>query len=241
MTIIGVSDEASAKVKGFVEQNGIKYTIAIKGADEYKTSGIPRAWLVSPRGEIVWEGHPGDLKEPLIEEHLKGVTLTPTFSLPKDLKSAEKELNAGRFSDALKALETHLKKPKSPETESAARETIEKVKAYGASRLQRAEEYAKEREYGEAAEVLKGLEKSFKGLEAGEKARETLAAWKKDEKIKLELDGSAFLEKAEAHIQAKQYKNAAGFLLQITKPKKFEGTKVREIAAKKLAAVERKL
>ena len=196
---------------------------------------------MSPKGEVVWEGHPGDLKESLIEEHLVGVRLTPVYSFPRELRSAERDLNAGKYSAGLKALEDHLKKPKSTETGAAATAAIEQVKEYGTSRLKEAEDLAKDRDYGDAAVILRGLEKSFKGLETGDKASTLLAEWKKDEKIKLELDGAAIIEKADAHVEAKQYRNAAGFLLQVTKGKKFEGTRVREIAAKKLAVVEKKV
>lgn len=196
---------------------------------------------MSPKGEVVWDGHPGNLKESLIEEHLVGVRLTPAFSLAKELKSAERDLNAGKYSAGLKALEDHLKKPKSAETGTAAKEAIEQVKEYGTSQLKEAEDLAKDRDYGDAAVILRALEKSFKGLETGEKATTLLADWKKDAKIKLELDGAAIIEKADAQVQAKQFRNAAGFLLQVTRGKKFEDTKAREIAVKKLAVVEKKI
>jgi cytochrome c biogenesis protein CcmG, thiol:disulfide interchange protein DsbE len=153
LTIIGVSDESPGLVKKYIETNGIKYTIAIKGANEYKTSGIPHAWLVSPKGEIVWEGHPGSLKESQIEENLTGVRLTPTFSFPRELRGAERDLNAGKYSAGLKTLEDHLKKPKSPETGAAAKAAIEQVKEYGASQLKEAEDLAKDGDYGEAAAI----------------------------------------------------------------------------------------
>jgi hypothetical protein len=241
LSIIGVSDEPEAKVAPFIDQKGIKYAIALGGASGYTTSGIPHAWLVSPKGEILWEGHPGNLKDTEIEENLKGVSLTPTFTLPKELKSAEKQINSGNFAEGIKSLETHLKKPKNAETEAAAKEAVEKVKAYGAEQLKMAEEYAKERDYGDAAEILKVLEKSFKGTETGVKAKETLAAWKKDKAAKLELDGYAVVQKAEAAIQAKQYKAAAGLLLQVSKPKKYEGTKIQEVAGKRYNAIKSKI
>ncbi|MBI4606257.1 MAG: hypothetical protein HY721_30190 [Planctomycetes bacterium] len=241
LTIIGVTDESTQKIKSFIAEKGIKYVIAIKGAGEYKTDGVPHGWLVGPNGSIVWEGHPAELKDDLIEENLKGVSLTPVFSLPKDLRSAQKDLNAGNLASGLEALESHLKKPKSPETEAAAKETIEKVKAFGQEKLQRAEDLAKERHYGDAAGILRSLEKSFKGHEYGAKAKETLEEWKKDKAIKLELDGASTLEKADALVQAKQYRQAVGLLAQLTKGKKYDGTKVREVAEKKLAAVQRKL
>lgn len=196
---------------------------------------------MNAKGIVVWDGHPGNLSASTLEEELKAVVVPPSFSLPKDLSSAEKQLNAGNFTAGIKALETHIKKPKSAETEKASKEAIEKANAYGQEKLKQAEEYAKERNYGEASEVLQSLEKSFKDTEVGNKAKETLSAWKKDKDIKLELDGAALVQKADAAIREKKYAAAAGLLLQVTKPKKFEGTKVREIAQKILKSVEPKL
>ncbi len=215
--------------------------MAIDKAPEYVCDGIPHSWLVNPRGVVVWEGHPAELKDAQIEEHIKGASLTPQFALPKDLKSAERELNAARYAEGIKSLETHLKKPRSPETETAAKSALEQVNSYGESKLKAVDDLAKEKDYGNAAEILRSLEKSFKGHAVGEKAKSRLAGWKKDEKIKLELDAAVIVEQAETQIQAKQWKAAAGILLKVTKGKKYEGTRAREIAEKLLATVRRKL
>lgn len=236
-----MTDEPVEKIKKFITDKGIEYVIAIKGADEYKTSGIPHAWLVAPDGKIAWEGHPGNLKDADFEEHLGKVVLTPQFSLPKELRSAQKDLNLGNYASGLKALESHLKKPKSSETETAAKTAIEEVKKYGATQLQRSEEMAKAKEYGEAQAILKSLEKSFKGLEPADKASTTLKAWKDDKAIKLELDGVAILDKADLAEASKQYPQAAQLIAQVASGKKFEGTKVRETAEKRLRAVKKKI
>ena len=241
MTIIGVSDEPAGTVKPYIDKKGIKYVIALGGANEYKTSGIPHAWLVSAKGQIAWEGHPASLPESLLEEQLKDVQLMPRFKLPKDLSSAEKQLNSGNYSAGIKALETHLKKPKNAQTAEAAKNTLEQVNSYGSEKLKQAEELAKERNFGDASEIFQSLEKAFKETEIGTKAKETLADWKKDKSVKVELEGAAIVQKAEAAIREKKHKAAAGLLLQVTKPKKYDGTKVREIALKRLSAIESKL
>jgi len=219
----------------------VKYIIAAKGANEYKSEGFPHAWLVNAKGIIVWDGHPGELSASTLEEELKAVIVPPSFALPKELKSAEKQLNGGNYSAGVKALEGHLKKAKSAETEKAAKDALEKANAYGQEKLKRAEVYSKERDYGEASEILQSIEKSFKDTEIGAKAKTTLSEWKKDKDIKLELDGAALVQKADQAIREKKYPAAAGILLQVTKPKKYDGTKVREIAQKILKSVEAKL
>ena len=241
LTIIGVTDEPAAKIRSYIDEKGIKYVIAIGGAKEYETTGIPHSWLVGPKGSIVWAGHPASLNEKTIEENLKEVTLLPVFDLPKDLKPIEKDLAAGKYAAAVKALEAHVKKPKSPETEAAAKGTIEKIKAYGEAQLKMAEDCGKGKDYAFGAEILVGIDKSFKGLEAGDKAKNLLQTWTKDKAIKLELDGAVILQKAEAFIQAKKYKNAGPLLQQIANGKKFEGTKAREKAQKRLTAIQKYL
>jgi thiol-disulfide isomerase/thioredoxin len=241
LSIIGVTEEPAAKVKPFVEEQGMKYLIALGGAAEYKTNGIPAAWLVSPKGTIVWQGHPMDLKEATIEEHLKDVRLAPVPALPKELKAVEKDLAAGDFGGALKALETHLKKPKSTETEAAAKDAVEKLQAHAKTQLEESEKSAKDGNYYDAVLGLEGVQKSYKGTEFADKAKDTLAAWKKDKAVKVELDGVGLVQKAEALLEAKQYKNAAAYLVQVAKTKKFDETKIQARAKKMLSSVEKKM
>jgi hypothetical protein len=241
LTIIGVTDEPSTKVKPFIESKGIKYTIAIKGANLYKTSGIPRAWLVDPTGEVVWEGHPADLKEDAIQEHLKLAYAPPAFTLPRELRAASKHLDAGDLGAGSKALETYLKSPKNAEAEKAAREALEAIKAHASEKLVQAESLAKESNYGMASRILEHIERAYKGTEAGDKAKSTLAAWKKDKATKLELEAADLLDKAAGFMSAQNWQAASAALQKLTRSKKYEATKTREVAATKLKLVEKKL
>lgn len=241
MTIIGVTDEPSTKIRPFIESKGIKYTIAIKGANLYKTSGIPHAWLVDPSGEVFWEGHPANLKEATIEERLKLAYAPPTFTLPKELKAASKHLDAGDLGAGAKALETYLKSPKNADAEKAAKEALEAIRTHASERLAQAESLGKESSYGMASTILEHIEKAYKGTEAGDKARATLAAWKKDKGTKLELEAAELLEKASGFMSAQNWQAAAAALQKVTRTKKYEATKAREVAATKLKLVEKKL
>src|SRR5688572_15882786 len=72
LTIIGCTDEPSAKVKPFIGERGIKYPVAIISRKDspYKSDSIPHAWLIDPSGQVVWKGHPAGLKETDIEAAL---------------------------------------------------------------------------------------------------------------------------------------------------------------------------
>ena len=80
LVVIGVSDESEAKVAPFITKNNMEYIVAIGGADAYKTRGIPAAWLVGADGVVLWQGHPGNLKESVIEESLNQVLSERPFS-----------------------------------------------------------------------------------------------------------------------------------------------------------------
>ena len=68
VVVVGVSDEVSAKVKPFVDEQGAKmnYTVAIDRNNatsdgymkRYAQNGIPHAFVVDKDGRIAWHGHP---------------------------------------------------------------------------------------------------------------------------------------------------------------------------------------
>jgi thiol-disulfide isomerase/thioredoxin len=241
LMIIAVSDEAVATVKPFVESKEMKYPIAVKGANLYKTQSIPHSWLVDASGDVFWHGHPGELKEETIQERLKLAYSPPTFALPKELKAASKQLDAGELGAGAKALETYLKSPKGAEPDKAAKEALEAIKTYATEKLAQAESLAKESNYRMASTILEHIEKAYKGTEAGDKAKATLAAWKKDKTTKLELEAADLLDKALGFMSAQNWQAAAAALQKVTKGKKYETTKTREVAATKLRLIEKKL
>jgi len=243
LTIIGCTDEPSAKVKPFIGEKGMKYAVAIlsRNASPYKSDSIPHAWLIDPSGHVVWKGHPAGLKETDIEAALVKAVVPPTLSLPKELASVTKQVQEGKYGAALKSLEGHTARAKTPELGKAAKEAQEGLIAYGKKKVEMADEAAKGGDYVTAHDLLTSIEKSFKGSDLSTKAKETLDGWKKDEALKLELEAVGHVQKANALIDASQWAAAAASLQKVTKGKKFEGTKTRALAEKKLAVVQKKL
>ena len=78
VTIVGVTDEESAKVKLFVDGQGAQmdYTVAIdRGGktaagymERYGISGIPHAFVVDKEGRVAWHGHPMSGLERVLEQ-----------------------------------------------------------------------------------------------------------------------------------------------------------------------------
>ena len=79
LKIISVSTEPREHVAAFVKEMGGKMTYPIgldtdsKTAEAYGVEGIPSAFLIDPKGRIIWRGHPLNLDDGLIESALKKV------------------------------------------------------------------------------------------------------------------------------------------------------------------------
>ena len=75
LLIVGVSDEEAPVVKEFMKKLPMNYAVAIDASGSLGSSfgirGIPHALVVDKTGKIVWEGHPMELEDSVIEKVLK--------------------------------------------------------------------------------------------------------------------------------------------------------------------------
>jgi hypothetical protein len=218
----------------------MEYLVAFGGgAGGYSSTGIPAAWLVGPDGKIVWKGHPAELKHGTIETHIKNVRLRPTFRFQSDeLKKAGKLLEAGNFGKGLAELDKVVAANEEPAAVEEATAARTQILAYGEEELKAVEDFASHGYYSEGMLKLQELSAIFKGTEIGDKADEQEKTWKKDDKIKAELEGSEAIAQAKDLIGRRGYKDAARLLVQVTRGKKFEGTKARERAEALMKEVE---
>jgi len=218
----------------------MEYLVAVGGgAGGYSSTGIPAAWLVGPDGKIVWKGHPAELKHEMIEANLKNVRLRPKFEFQADeLKKAGKLLEAGNFGKGLAELDKVIAANDTPAAVEQATTARTQVIAYGEDELKAVEDYASSGYYSEGMLKLQELAVTFKGTEIGDRAEEKEKSWKKDDKIKAELEGAEAITQAKDLIGRRGYKDAARVLVQVTRGKKFEGTKARERAEALLKEVE---
>jgi hypothetical protein len=218
----------------------MEYLVAFGGgAGGYSSTGIPAAWLVGPDGKIVWKGHPSGLTAEIVQANLKNVRLRPKFEFQADeLKKASKLLEAGNFGKALAELEKVITANETPAAVEQATAAKTQVLTYGEDELKAVEDYASSGYYSEGLLKLQELSVAFKGTEIGDRADEKEKAWKKDDKIKAELEGSEAIAQAKEMIGKRGYKDAARVLVQVTRGKKYEGTKARERAEALLKEVE---
>ncbi|MBN2375618.1 MAG: redoxin family protein [Sedimentisphaerales bacterium] len=96
VTIVGISNEDTAKVKKFVKDMGDKmdYTVAIDTnrtaskyyMDAFGARGIPTAFIVDQKGKVAWQGHPMSGLEQALDQILEG-----SFNINKFNQTKENE------------------------------------------------------------------------------------------------------------------------------------------------------
>lgn len=87
LTIVAVSSERPSTIEGFVQKHGMRYPVvqSANAGNLYGVSSIPHAFLLNPKGKVVWEGHPGELTGPDLE---RMVGLRPPLTTGSTMESA---------------------------------------------------------------------------------------------------------------------------------------------------------
>lgn len=73
LQVLGITDEPKQTIRAFVKKIPIDYPVATAPeelATKFGVEGIPHAFLVNKEGVIVWEGHPMELTNKIIEKVL---------------------------------------------------------------------------------------------------------------------------------------------------------------------------
>jgi len=242
LVVIGVTDESEAKAKPYIDRNKIVYPIAFGGgATDYKTRGIPHSWLVGPDGKIVWKGHPGGLNNSIIEKHIDGARVGPKIKLSGDLKSAEKYIKVGQFGKAHADLAKKAKRSKDGSVASAAQDAMKVIEEYAATELSRVADLKKARKFQAGLNALQRGAVAFKGMDASKEFERELKAWKKDKKIKAEIEGAQMLEEAQDLVKRGKYEKAAKVYVVLAKSKKFAGSEAQREAEIRLQEIQKYL
>ena len=209
------------------------------GGNRYSTRGIPAAWVVSPDGKVIWEGNPLAYKaeiEKVIQEYLRDALPVPRFGLPRELRKIQALLYKGSFTKARKQLAEYIEEGEG-DALPAAKDAAARLDEFLNAQQKRADEYAEQGHYTEAHAVLTHMKKLFKGSPPGDAANDRLKAWKKDKKIKAEIDAGKLYRVARDFIYADETDAATKVLSKIVKSKKYDGTQVQKRAQEKLKSL----
>ena len=103
---MAVSDEAVAKIEGFIKQHEASYGVVnAKGVLQlYGGRGYPSAWVVDAEGKVIWSGHPSKVTDAEVDEWLKSLLPTKVDrELASELKGAVKAFDGAEYGKALTA------------------------------------------------------------------------------------------------------------------------------------------
>ena len=107
LTVLALTSEGPEKTEHWIESKGAKYPYAYdkggKLARGLGVRGIPAAVLVDPMGNVVWQGHPGGIKDAQIDALIHGALKKPVYTWPEDLSGARKAMVRGDLKKALEA------------------------------------------------------------------------------------------------------------------------------------------
>ncbi|MBC8329388.1 MAG: redoxin domain-containing protein [Planctomycetes bacterium] len=186
LALLAMTGESSGVIERFMEDTPMPYPVGCgdKSARAYEVGGIPHAFLIDHKGEVVWHGHPGGgnwvgmLPKLLGQAQDAGPTWDPG-ERPETLAKAVEFACAGRMKDAIKAAERAK-----GDDEVAATTFLADLGACVERRLERAKALGEEGCYFEATEYLMMQAGAFKGTPHAEKFEALRTEWIRDKQIK---------------------------------------------------------
>lgn len=182
-----MTDEGVKPTEEWIEAKKVAYPYGYdkggKLARRLGVTGIPAAFLVDPSGTIVWQGHPGNLTDAVIEQHLEGALAEPLYRWPKEASKARKALLKDDLADALE--EAQELAESHPYVLKTVRQVIDgRVASF--EQLKASGDFLAMEERGKAlAKALKGLpeqekvEQMLDELDDDEHAQDVIKAQKK--------------------------------------------------------------
>jgi len=100
-----VTGEGKKDTEPWIADKKVKYAYAYdkggKLASKLGVSGIPHAFLVNAQGKIVWEGHPSELDDKVIQNAIDGALPAPLFDLPPAASAVKNALQKHDYAAAL--------------------------------------------------------------------------------------------------------------------------------------------
>jgi len=175
-------------VQPFILANGITYPVGI-AADQagWGSGGIPHAYLVGPDGVVVWEGHPAELQEGVIEDATRKAKDFYVRKVVAEVKPAAAAFEKGKLSEA-KALAEAAKAKGGRGVEEDADYILRRVAETLAFWNRTVETSSAEGQYGDVFDALGKIQKHCPGGEEATAAAAKEKELKADPAVLAELD-----------------------------------------------------
>lgn len=174
--IIASTNEDPAKVADWLAKNPLNYGVVSKapGVSAYVRmgQGLPRGWVISADGKILFSGKPANITSAMVEEWLKDCPAAPIDRpVVRELKKAVSQYNSGKYGKALVEAEK-FESDENGKVAEDAKFVAEKVRrAIG----WRKEEATRLRQDGRLTRLLDLLEQDARGFEGAAYADECAA------------------------------------------------------------------
>ena len=250
MTILSVTGEGLDRVEPFVEQFGAKFPVLCKAqSGEYSTGGVPTSYLIGPDGKVLFHGHPNQVKDDVIEKHLKDVKKDHRVStwaftlikqvppLPDKMSDLMKMMKKRDFGKALKKAEATAAKLEGDDKE-AGDAVVAWIKKRAADNMDKAAKLVRNSKIYEAFLVYESVESEFKGHDLAKAAKGELKAMKSDKAMKTEIKASELLIKIKKEIAEERKPEDKLACLKPLLSKKYEDTLAGKKAAEMAEAFE---
>lgn len=233
LVVLALSNEPLAKVQPYAERYGLPFAVgAGSGTGQalgrmVGARGIPHSYLIDPKGNLAWHGHPSRVTNKTIQAALRGATKVGEKGVlawhgeVEGAPEAALTLAAeGELSKALRALAAD-----ESAGASALREQLEEHVALLGRQVEAG--FAR-RDVARSFEVLELLVDETRGLPVGEPLAARLKEVRKDDALQAELDAGTALERALELGRKRGMKKARKSLERIVE--KYPGTRAAERA-----------
>lgn len=172
----------------WLQKNPLNYGVVSKapGISAYigNGQGVPRGWVISAEGKIVFSGKPADITDAMVEEWLKDC---PAAQIEREvcakLRPAVKSYNTGKYGKALKDAE-ELEQSEDETVKADASFIAERVRKAIGWRKDAAKRLAEDKEWVKLHTLLSEDAVAYAGCEYGDECKEKAKTLKGEDKYK---------------------------------------------------------
>lgn len=244
MFLIHAQKEDKEWMEDYAKKKGLTFPIPMQSDcnflnyDKGERISLPYAYVISPEGEVVWQGRDGYEAQVRAQiARIKYPKLRKLEVAPEVVEAAT-AFEAGEYADCREsALKVKAEVADNEATVADADYVLAKLEEHLLAMRARIELAKEEKRYHHAVAMLEELSgKAYKGMEVCDQADEELKALKKDKEVKAEIKAWEQYEKTLAAIEKSDEAEKRKALEKFVK--KYEGTAAAKEADWKIAEMD---
>jgi hypothetical protein len=240
-----VTGESTKETEPWIEKHGVRYPYAYDKGEKLfsklRLEGYPSAVIVDTKGIVRWVGHPQEITDAMIEEHLAKTGLAIDVQvlckqLPDSAKTVKEALQKGLLGKALAA-------SRQLATAGADAPWLDELEALVKQRLDKIAAKRGEGDYLGAIDAAKELEKQLAGAPQSQEAAALAKAIQSDKSASPVLAAQKQLQSiAERIAKARKAKDLQGLVSNLEQiRRKHKGTYAETTATELISMAERRV